>query len=334
MDLSPTDQEKQQLQDVWRDQAPSQATPLDLTRPGMGLGQRPATAAQVGQALLDLLGWPQWVRLYPKPSLAVVAASKLARARGLAGGVLWAAPGTGAPFEPPQGDPGLVMLRCDWAPDAQSVAQAQHVSRAKGLMLVLDESCTGLRLARGGAAQFYGLTPDLALHGPPLAGGQDFAALVGQGQAPPEPPTPPSGQALAAAAATLDAAAQEGYWERLGQWGRALAVGLEYFRQRCGLDEEIAWEGPLTLPRLKGKRLWAFIELCREEGLLLEPLVLLDATQDPAEAPARLFSRLCRACQRLKVLPQGEKAPHGWAEAHGAGGKCLRVEEILRSLDS
>jgi hypothetical protein len=112
-----------------------------------------------------------------------------------------------------------------------------------------------------------------------------------------------------------------------------LALGLNYFASRCGLEEQIAWEGPLTLPRLKGKRLWAFIELAREEGLLLEPLVLFDPEQDPGQVPARLWGRLCRACQRLKVLPQGEKAPAGWAEAHGAG-KCATLEEAWRAIES
>ncbi len=333
MDITPTAQEKARLQEVWQDQTPSQAAPLDLTRPALCRGSRPAAEPQVAQALADLLGWPQWVRLYAKPSLAVVAASRLARSRGMAGGVLWAAPGTGRPFDPPSGDPGLVMLRCDWAPDAQSVAQAQHVARAQGLMLVLDESCTGLRLGPGGAAQYYGLGPDLALYGPPLAGGRDFAALVGLGEAPPQPGKPPSDEALAAAAATLEAVAQPAWRQRIEDWGRALILGLNYFAARCGLGEQIAWEGPPVLPRLKGKRLWAFIELAREEGLLLEPLVFLDPEQDPSQAPQRLWSRLCRACQRLKVLPQGEKAPAGWAEAHGAG-KCATLEEAWRAIES
>jgi hypothetical protein len=333
MDLTPTAQEKSLLEAAWRDQTPTQSPPLDLTRPALGRGSLPATEDQVAKALSELLGWPEWVRLYAKPSLAVVAASKLARSRGLAGGVLWAAPGAGRPFDPPSGDPGLVMLRTDWAPDPQSVAQAQHVARVQGLLLVLDESCTGLRLGRGGAAQFYGLTPDLALYGPPLAGGRDFAALVGRGDAPPAPAKQPAAEALAGAAANLAAASQPDWSPRLEAWGRALAVGLAYFSARCGLDEEIAWEGPLVLPRLKGKRLWAFIELAREEGLGLEPLVLFDPEQDPGQASERLWSRLCRVCQRLKVLPQGEKAPAGWSEAHGAG-KCTSMEDAWKILES
>ncbi|MFH1034731.1 MAG: aminotransferase class III-fold pyridoxal phosphate-dependent enzyme [Pseudomonadota bacterium] len=333
MNLTPTEQEKALLGEVWQDQIPSQAPPLDLTRPAPCRGSRPASADQVAKALQEMLGWPAWVRLYAKPSLAVVAASKLARSRGLAGGVLWAAPGTGRPLEPASGHPGLVMLRCDWAPDAASVAQALRLAQARGLMLVLDESCTGVRLGRGGAASVYGIDPQVALYGPPLAGGRDFAALAGLGQAPPQTGQAPTDEALAAAAATLEAMAGADWQERLEAWGRALLLGLNYYAARCGLQEEIAWEGPLTLPRLKGKRLWAFIELAREEGLWLEPLVLLDPEQDPGQVPERLWRRLCRCCQRLKVLPQGEKAPAGWSEAHGAG-KCASMEEAWRVLES
>lgn len=332
MDIAPTTQEKVQLEAVWRDQTPSNTAPLDLTRPPLSRSSRPAEAGQVSQELAARLSWPLWVRLYAKPSLAVVAASKLARARGLAGGVLWAAPGAGRPFEPPNGDPGLVILRTDWAPDKASVLQAQHVTRAQGLLLVLDESCTGLRLGPQGAAGFFGLSPDLTLYGSPLAGGRDFAALVGLGEAPPAPAKEPEPAALAAVAGTLEAVAQPAWQERQQAWARAWAVGLNYFAARCGLTKEIIWEGSPLLPRLKGKRLWAFIELAKEEGLLLEPLLLFDAEQDPQEAPQRLWSRLCRACQRLKVLPQGEKAPAGWSEAHGAH-KCASLEEAWSTID-
>ena len=332
MEPEPSVQELSQLEAIWRDQSRAAAPPLDLTRPRLAQASRPASSPEVTQALGELLGWPQWVVLYPKPALAVVAASRLARARGLSGGVLWVAPGTGRPLDPPADAPGLAMLRCDWTPGPAPVAAAQKQARDRGLLLVVDESRTGLRLATGGAAQFYGLSPDLALYGPSLAGGRDFAALAGVGQAPPAPPQAPSAEALAAAAGTL-AAAREGDWPNsLEAWGRALSLGLRYFGARTGVGDQVACEGPQALPRLGGRRLWAFLELCREEGLTVEPLVLFDPGLDPAEAPARLWPRLCRACARLKVLPEGEKAPHGWSEAHGPG-KCIRIEEILQNLE-
>lgn len=329
--MKPDAKETSQLEAIWRDQSVCQAPSLDLTRPALHQGSQPASAPEVAQALKDLLGWPQWVRLYAKPALAVVAASKLAKARGLEPGILWVAPGTGKPFDPPSGAPGIMMLRADWAPDPQSLLRAQLQARELDLMLVVDESGTGLRLAPGGAVQLHGLSPDVVLYGPSLAGGREFAALAGLGQAPPEPAKAPSPEALAAARATL--ASVPAQTARLEAWGRALALGLDYGKRRAGLDEEIGWEGPLALPRLKGSRLWAFIELAREEGLALEPLVLFDPGLEPELAAQRLWPRLCRATARLRALPLGDKAPRGWADAHGPG-KCIRVEEILRVLES
>jgi hypothetical protein len=119
---------------------------------------------------------------------------------------------------------------------------------------------------------------------------------------------------------------------RLAAWGRALALGLGHFAQKFGVDEQIGWEGPFSLPRLTGKRLWAFRELLAEEGLMTNPLVLFDPGLEPELAPELLWPRLCRACARLKVLPQGDKAPAGWSEAHGAQG-CRHAASILTGRD-
>jgi hypothetical protein len=332
MTMEPDEQDKQALEAIWRAQARPEGPPLDFTSPALGQGRRPATAAEVARDLAGLLAWPEWVLLFPKASQAVVALNRLLKAQGRPGGVLWVAPGTGAPYEPPRGEPGLAMLRADWAPDQGSPALSQEKIRAQGLYLVVDEGTTGLRLARGGAVEHFGLTPDAALYGPALAGGLEFAALAGRGPAPALPKQEPTPESLAAAAATLDLARQTDIPARLAAWGRALALGLEWFAARAGVGDKISWEGPLALPRLKGKRLWAFLELCREEGLALSPLVLFDPGLDPALAPELLWTRLCRAAIRLKALPEGDKAPHGWSEAQ-AVGFCSRSGDIL-DLDS
>jgi acetylornithine/succinyldiaminopimelate/putrescine aminotransferase len=220
------------------------------------------------------------------------------------------------------------MLRADWAPDQDSPALSQGKIRAQGLYLIVDEGTTGLRLARGGAVEHFGLTPDAALYGPALAGGLEFAALAGRGQAPAPPKQEPTPESLAAVAATLDLARELDIPDRLAAWGHALALGLDWFAQRAGVADKLAWEGPLALPRLKGKRLWAFLELCREEGLAMSPLVLLDPSLDPALAPELLWTRLCRAVIRLKALPEGDKAPQGWSEAH-AWGSCSRTGDLF-----
>ncbi|GAA2796420.1 aspartate aminotransferase family protein [Kribbella solani] len=49
-----------------------------------------------------------------------------------------------------------------------------------GVVLIFDEVISGFRVGLGGAAQRYGVTPDLATYGKAFAGGYPVAALVGR----------------------------------------------------------------------------------------------------------------------------------------------------------
>ena len=50
----------------------------------------------------------------------------------------------------------------------------------EGALLIFDEVITGFRVARGGAAQRYGVTPDLAAYGKIVGGGMPLAAYGGR----------------------------------------------------------------------------------------------------------------------------------------------------------
>jgi acetylornithine/succinyldiaminopimelate/putrescine aminotransferase len=242
------------------------------------------------------------------------------------------APGSGAPFGSPQGEPGVALLRADWTPHAKAMTLAQEDIRRQGLLMVLDESATGFRLEGGGARQAFGLEPDLVMYGSQLAAGLDFAILAGTG----EPPSPqakePKSEALSMAAGIIARAARPETQERLAALGRALVIGLNYFCAKAGLGDEVRWEGPLAMPRLDGRRIWAFMELAKEEGLSLGPVVMPDPALDPEEAAGLVWPRLARAAARLKVLPEGEKAPLGWRDAAQVSS-CRQVTQILESLD-
>ena len=331
----PSPAEKEALDSIWRDQSKVSGPPVDFSSqawPASWSSQEPAEPGQVAQALKQALAWPDWVRLFAKPALAVVAASRLAKERGLPGGVLWMAPGSGAPFGSPQGAPGLALIRADWAPHARSMATAQEDIRGQGLMMVLDESATGFRLAGGGARQAFELSPDLAMYGSQIAGGLAFAALAGTGAPPSQQGKEPAAPALAAAAGIIPRAADPKTQDRLKALGRALVLGLNYFLARAGLNDEVGWEGPLEMLRLDGRRIWAFMELAKEEGLGLAPVVMLDPLVEPESAAQLIWPRLARAAARLKVLPEGEKAPLGWRDA-GQVSSCRQVTQILESLD-
>jgi len=335
MKLQPTPSEKEALDLIWRDQAKVKAPEVDFASQAWprAWGETEALpAARVARALQDALQWPDWVALYAKPAQAILAASGLARQRGLGPGALWVAPGCGAPFGTPQGEPGVAILRADWTPQAKAMTLAQEDIRRRGLVMVLDESATAFRLAPGGARQAYELDPDLAMFGPQLAGGLDFAALAGRGEPPAGRAREPQPEALAVAAGVIARAAQPEVAQRLSDLGRALILGLEYFKARAGLDEEVRWEGPLAMPRLDGRRLWAFMELAKEEGLLLAPVVMPDPRLEPEAAAQAVWPRLARAAARLKVLPEGEKAPLGWRDAAQVSS-CRQVSAILESLN-
>jgi glutamate-1-semialdehyde 2,1-aminomutase len=50
----------------------------------------------------------------------------------------------------------------------------------RGIVLIFDEIVTGFRIARGGAQEFYGITPDLAVFSKALGGGLPIAAFCGR----------------------------------------------------------------------------------------------------------------------------------------------------------
>ena len=333
--LEPTSQQARILGDIWERQAPGDGPAVDYSDPVLPLplavAVHPVDPQSLAEKFLALWDWASWVRLYAKPPQAVLAASRLSAAQGRPKGVAWVAPGTGRPLSSPGGEPGVAVLRCDWAPDAQAAAKAAEDARRRGMLLVVDESATGLRLARGGAAAFFGLEADMVLWSPALPGGRTLGLLAGRGQAPEEPAQAPGPAAQEVAAVLLDVALREDFPAHLEMLGRNLAVGLRYFASQAGLDDEVSLTGPPSLPRLEGRRVWAFMALAAEERLKLAPLLMLDPGLDEGDAQELVWPRLARACARLKVLPEGEMAPLGWREA--GPSTCRAVKDIFTMLE-
>jgi len=333
--LQPTVEQTRLLQDIWERQLPDPGPVVDYSDPTLALPLTvtvsQADPADLADSFCSLWSWDGWVRLFAKPPQAVLAASRLAAEQGRPKGVAWMAPGTGQALSSPGGEPGVAVLRCDWAPDQAAVARAAQEAKDQGMLLVLDESATGLRLAKGGAAVAFGLEPDMILWSPSLPGGRTLGLLAGKGQAPPGPKQEPTPEAQEVAAHLLELALRDDLSLRLAELGRSLALGLNYLGARAGLDDEVSLTGPLAMPRLEGRRVWAFMALAAEERLKLAPLVMLDPSLDHEDSQELVWPRLARACARLKVLPEGEMAPLGWKEA--GPSTCHAVKDILTSLD-
>ncbi len=78
--------------------------------------------------------------------------------------------------------PAVVLLEpvIERAPSQPWLAAARELAAARGAVLVFDEIKTAFRLARGGAAERWGVRPDVAVLGKALANGFPLAAVVGR----------------------------------------------------------------------------------------------------------------------------------------------------------
>ncbi|MEO5817292.1 MAG: glutamate-1-semialdehyde 2,1-aminomutase [Gemmatimonadaceae bacterium] len=66
------------------------------------------------------------------------------------------------------------------APDPQFLPTVRRLATEHGALLVFDEVMTGFRIAFGGAAEYFGVTPDLTTLGKVIGGGLPVAAYGGR----------------------------------------------------------------------------------------------------------------------------------------------------------
>ena len=65
-------------------------------------------------------------------------------------------------------------------PEAGYLQAVQQVAKEAGAVFIFDETITGCRFAKGGAQEYFGVTPDLATFGKGLANGFPLSAVVGK----------------------------------------------------------------------------------------------------------------------------------------------------------
>jgi glutamate-1-semialdehyde aminotransferase len=65
-------------------------------------------------------------------------------------------------------------------PEDRWWAQARGLTQQHGVLLIYDEIVTGFRLALGGAQEYFGVIPDLAVFSKGIANGFSLAAVVGK----------------------------------------------------------------------------------------------------------------------------------------------------------
>jgi glutamate-1-semialdehyde 2,1-aminomutase len=150
--------------------------------------------------------------------------------------------------EPVAGNMGVVP------PQDGFLATLRRVSEEHGALLIFDEVITGFRVARGGAQELYGVTPDLTTLGKIVGGGLPAAAYGGRADlmdlVAPQGPVYQAGTlsgnplAMAAGVATLRRLDQAAY-ARLEAAGSRLAEGLQTLAKEAGLPAEIQRVGSM-----------------------------------------------------------------------------------------
>ena len=62
------------------------------------------------------------------------------------------------------------------------LAELREVTREYGVVLIFDEVVTGFRTSKGGAQEYYGVTPDVSTHAKILGGGLPGGAVAGKAE--------------------------------------------------------------------------------------------------------------------------------------------------------
>ncbi|MGI5175117.1 aspartate aminotransferase family protein [Dactylosporangium sp. CA-152071] len=175
-------------------------------------GTGPASAGQVGAQLADSVVLP-W-------NDAEAVAAALAEHHGQIAALI---------MEPIMVNAGTIEPRPGY------LQRVRELCTEHGVVLIFDEVISGFRVALGGAAARYGVTPDLATYGKAMAGGWPVAALAGHahlmerfgtGEVNHSGTFNGSVMAAAAVVATIDLLTSDPPYERIAEHGTALMAGL------------------------------------------------------------------------------------------------------------
>ena len=142
------------------------------------------------------------------------------------------------------------------------LARLRALTRAHGALLIFDEVISGFRLARGGAAERLGITPDLATFGKVIGGGLPVGAFAGpravMARLAPDGDTYQAGTlsgnpvAMASGIATLEVLAREDGWRRLESLGNHVEAVLRPVLARASFPVHLVRVGSLFWLSLHG----------------------------------------------------------------------------------
>jgi glutamate-1-semialdehyde 2,1-aminomutase len=145
----------------------------------------------------------------------------------------------GVIIEPVPGNAGLYL------PKPGYLQFLREITHAHGVVLIFDEVMTGFRLAKGGAQERFGITPDLTCFGKVIGGGLPVGAFGGRSEImdclAPVGPVYQAGTlsgnpvAMAAGIAALEELGASGAYEKLERLGSRLEAGMKTAAAEAGV---------------------------------------------------------------------------------------------------
>lgn len=152
-------------------------------------------------------------------------------------------------IEPVPANHGLLLQR------RELLESLRALTRQHGALLIFDEVISGFRLARGGAAELLGITPDLATFGKVIGGGMPVGAFGGRreilARLAPEGDTYQAGTlsgnpvAMASGLATLEVLERSSGWRELEALGGEVEAALQPKLERASFPVHFVRLGSL-----------------------------------------------------------------------------------------
>jgi glutamate-1-semialdehyde 2,1-aminomutase len=208
-------------------------------------------------------------------------------------------------------DTAAVIVACDYAEMAMGrefLPALRELTTRHGALLVFDEIVTGFRLAMGGAQEYFGVKPDMAVFAKGFANGMPLSAYVGRAELIESAPTlgisstfGGDALSLAAAKAVIGFYREHDVVAHLWSAGKRVWGGLAELARKRGV--ELSVKGLLACPSIslptKGAR-DAFMTACYRNGVSLYDIPYVNYSHKDADLDEAL-ERMGKALAEIRL---------------------------------
>jgi glutamate-1-semialdehyde 2,1-aminomutase len=188
----------------------------------------------------------------------------------------------------------------------------REMADKNGALLILDEIITGMRLAIGGAHEYFGITPDLAVFSKGIANGMPLSVYLGKadvmdacdkkGGAIISSTFAGEAISLAAAKTCFEIYNRENVVGHLWEIGKRMWDGLNGIFKEKGMDIEVVGLYPLGTFQYRDESLMEpFIRAAYRNGVCLYGTSYVNFSHREADIDEAL-NRLEKACGEVKIM--------------------------------